>query len=229
MGTGAAGWAPQIDVLASGRRVVAPSLPGYDDEPGPFSLRAACDRVRREIDAAPAGSRIVLCGLSLGALVVLQTACRAPRPIAALVVAAGFARLPDDLRRQQREMAAQVRGIPTSAFRTEVIDALAETVPVQYRADATASLRRFTPAPMADLMDEVAGFDVRADVEALTVPTLVLYGGADAANRPLCEDLAERIPGAWLTVVPGAGHVANLDAPEAFNRAVTVFLEGCGL
>jgi 3-oxoadipate enol-lactonase len=63
----------------------------------------------------------------------------------------------------------------------------------------------------------------------LAVPTLVAYGEEDTLNRPLCEDLATKISHARLTSIPGAGHVANLDAPEEFNALLASFLDqqGC--
>lgn len=55
------------------------------------------------------------------------------------------------------------------------------------------------------------------------MPVLVLVGERDRANRRLSRALAEAL-GAELHVVPGAGHVANIDAPEAFNEALRSFL-----
>ena len=40
--------------------------------------------------------------------------------------------------------------------------------------------------------------------------------------------MAAKIPGAIKVVIPGAGHAANIDQPEAFNRAVIDYLESLG-
>jgi pimeloyl-ACP methyl ester carboxylesterase len=40
----------------------------------------------------------------------------------------------------------------------------------------------------------------------------------------VAEDLHRSIPGARLVLLPGAGHVVNVEAPEAFNEAVRGFL-----
>jgi len=40
------------------------------------------------------------------------------------------------------------------------------------------------------------------------------------------EVMADRIPGAERVVLEGAGHMANVDAPNEFNAAVNDFLEG---
>ena len=73
-------------------------------------------------------------------------------------------------------------------------------------------------------MREGARFDVRDEVRTLEMPTLVLCGEQDRVNRGLSRKLAELIPNARFELVPGAGHVANADNPEAFNRLLAAFL-----
>ena len=48
---------------------------------------------------------------------------------------------------------------------------------------------------------------------------------ADAITPPpLSERIQQMIPGAELEVIPGAGHMSNMERPELFNRAVARFL-----
>ena len=42
----------------------------------------------------------------------------------------------------------------------------------------------------------------------------------------MAKDLAASIPPATLVVLPDVGHACNVEAPEAFNRAVRTFLQG---
>lgn len=58
----------------------------------------------------------------------------------------------------------------------------------------------------------------------IKVPTLVLVGALDRNFIAPFEYMAGKIPGARKTVIPEAGHTANLDQPEAFNKAVGEFL-----
>ena len=60
-------------------------------------------------------------------------------------------------------------------------------------------------------------------LEEIEVPTLVLAGQEDGA-LPACRFIHEKIEGSQLVVIPGAGHLSNLDQPAAFNRAVLEFL-----
>jgi pimeloyl-ACP methyl ester carboxylesterase len=67
--------------------------------------------------------------------------------------------------------------------------------------------------------------DRGARIAALTAPTLVVTSDEDHLYpAALAEDMVRRIPGARLAIVRGAGHLSNLEQPEAFNAAVLPFL-----
>ena len=60
-------------------------------------------------------------------------------------------------------------------------------------------------------------------LEGIKAPTLVLAGQEDGA-LPACRFIHEKIKDSQLVVIPGAGHLSNLDQPEAFNHAVLEYL-----
>jgi 3-oxoadipate enol-lactonase len=67
--------------------------------------------------------------------------------------------------------------------------------------------------------------DQRERAAAIRVPTLVLCGDQDAITPPsLSEELAALIPGAKLSIIESASHIANLDKPAEFNAAIDGFL-----
>ena len=67
--------------------------------------------------------------------------------------------------------------------------------------------------------------DYRDVLAAIDVPVLVAYGEHDRiAPQALSEEIASGIAGAKLAIIPGAGHVANADAPQSFNELVHGFL-----
>jgi len=71
--------------------------------------------------------------------------------------------------------------------------------------------------------------DARPGLAAVGVPTLVLVGGEDTLTPPgAAEALAAGIRGAKLVVLPGAGHLSNLETPDAFTAAALEFLDGLG-
>lgn len=74
---------------------------------------------------------------------------------------------------------------------------------------------RFVDQP--DRLDALAGLDV---------PTSVIVGELDSTMFEDCVRLAKAIRGAELTVIPDAGHVPQLENPEAWEAAVMGFLDG---
>src|SRR5260221_7470471 len=73
------------------------------------------------------------------------------------------------------------------------------------------------------------GMAQRADstelLGGITCPTLVIVGEQDALIPPaVTQDYASRIPGAQFAVIPQAGHLSNLEQPEAFLQAIGGFL-----
>ena len=75
------------------------------------------------------------------------------------------------------------------------------------------------PEGYAGCCEALADWDPGDELAAIRAPTLVLAGSEDPATPPAQgEAIARRIPRARLCVLEGAGHLANLEEPEAFNR-----------
>jgi len=56
------------------------------------------------------------------------------------------------------------------------------------------------------------------------MPNLLIWGESDARSPlSVARQFEQRIPDAQLVVIPGAGHVSNLEQPEQFNEAVRQF------
>ena len=86
---------------------------------------------------------------------------------------------------------------------------MAKIDPAAYRIGAEAVW-------LADQPDRAARIDV---------PTLVLCGSEDKVIPPsLSDELTRLIPDARMQAIRRAGHIANLEKPEAFNRAVEAFI-----
>ena len=70
-----------------------------------------------------------------------------------------------------------------------------------------------------------ANYGRKLDLESIAVPTHVVVGDEDTLTPPaMSREIARRIPEARLTIIEGAGHLSNIEQPEAFNRAVLDFL-----
>jgi pimeloyl-ACP methyl ester carboxylesterase len=96
------------------------------------------------------------------------------------------------------------------------------------------------PAEFVPLLEEMAA-DVRPEslraallvmseaderdlLPHIAVPTLLIWGELDARSPlSVARQLEQAIPDTKLVVIPGAGHVSNLEQPELFNEAVRKF------
>jgi len=196
MGTGPEAWEPQVEAFAGSREVLTPAL-RLDRG---FTIEREAQRL---LDELPEGAHDV-CGLSLGALVALALALARPERVRRLVLCAGFAALPR---------------------RYRVLQAVLGTVVPALPAGARGELAALDRGTLRAVFREGRRFDVSAGLARLTLPVLVLVGERDRPNRALSVALAAALPAARLELVPGAGHVANTDAPEAFTAALRAFLD----
>jgi pimeloyl-ACP methyl ester carboxylesterase len=102
------------------------------------------------------------------------------------------------------------------------------------RAPVVARVRDLILAnPPRGITDALAGLATRADstptLREIRVPTLVVCGEEDVITPPSdAETLHAGIAGSTLELIPKTGHLANLEAPDAFNRALEAFLRRVG-
>jgi pimeloyl-ACP methyl ester carboxylesterase len=74
-------------------------------------------------------------------------------------------------------------------------------------------------------MARASAEDLRSALPRIGVPTLLIYGDDDVrAPMAVADDLHEEIRGSTLVRLRGAGHVCNVEAPDAFNAAIREFL-----
>jgi pimeloyl-ACP methyl ester carboxylesterase len=101
-----------------------------------------------------------------------------------------------------------------------------KTMPRQTVDDFRASMQAFHPLGFR-AMARASAEDVRDVLSHIDVPTLLMYGDRDVrAPLTVAEALHAAIPGSRLVVLPDAGHLCNIEAPNAFNAAVRDFLHG---
>jgi 3-oxoadipate enol-lactonase len=219
-------WAPQLAHFGNGRRAVAFDYPGYGESE--FAEEATRDDFAAAIIASMDSlgiERAHICGLSLGGVVAIAMHAAAPERCASLIIADSFAAHPDGQGIHDRSVAASqsmtmrelaearsgvlLGSTATTELRAEVVETMAAIDPAAYRVGAAAVW-------LADQRDRAREIDV---------PTLILVGDEDGITPPaLSEELANLIPGSRLERIARAGHLANAEQPEAFNRAVESFL-----
>ena len=228
IGTSLEMWSPQIAALSSEYRVIAADLRGHGQSPvphGPYSVADLAGDAEALLDELEI-ERAAICGLSLGAMVGLALAGKAPdrvgRLVAACVVAVPAAPM------AWLERASRVRAGGTEA----VSDLVVERWGYANRQPAIAELIRTmlaaTPAEgYAACCVAIAQMDLRPSLPLIGAPTLLLVGADDpAAPLDAATSIAGAMADAVVTVIEGAAHLANIEQPDAFTAAIAAHLGG---
>lgn len=216
-------WTPFLDRLAQTRRVVAPSLPGFPGGTGHDRLDALVDWIAATLDllegtGLPGGDLI---GASVGGTLAAEVAAVSPALVRRLVLIAPFGLY--DRQSPPLDLWAQKPGsLPAllcadgktySDFTAPPEDAVpAEWSIVMTRASEAAARLLW---PLADTRLERRLHRIRCD-------TTILWGAEDNVLSPrYAERFAAGIAGKTrVTIIRGAGHLADLDAPAEIAAAV---------
>lgn len=219
-------WQPQLDHFGTTRRAIAADYPGYGESA--FQPEAGHDDYAHAMVAlldALGIERAHVCGLSLGGVVAIAMASLFPHRCAGLVIADSFAVHPEGQAICDRSLAA-AQEIGMRALAEARVDALiAPGAPEGLRGEVIETMAAIDVPAYALGARAVWLADQRGRVEAIAQPTLVVCGTHDGITPPLLSiRLAETIRGARLSMIEGAGHLANAERPAFFNRVVDEFL-----
>ena len=195
----------------------------------PYSIPQMADDAAAVLDAAAVDAAHVI-GASMGGVIAQELALRHPNRVSSLVLACTACGGPDAVPAEPEILAALAR---RAAMTPE--EGIRALVPFTYHPatprdrveeDLEIRLRHYPSAKgyLAQLQ-AVLGYETYARLGAIRVPTLVLHGEDDrlvpASNG---RNLARRITGARLVLVPSASHILFSDQPEVVNRAILEFL-----
>jgi pimeloyl-ACP methyl ester carboxylesterase len=104
-----------------------------------------------------------------------------------------------------------------------------EGVSEDVRVELGSIMSDFHPVGFRVMSRSSAEMDTRELLPTIHVPTLVLWGAADRRSpMAVAEQLRTAIPSSELAIIPAAGHVSNMEQPEAFNAHVRRFCLGRG-
>ncbi|HEV8564643.1 MAG TPA: alpha/beta fold hydrolase [Actinomycetota bacterium] len=227
-------WEPQLAAFdASGVPVVAPHLPGFGGtalDGDVMTMEAAAGRCLSELDAAGV-DRAVVCGLSMGGYVAFELWREARDRFVGLVLANTKAEA------DSPEAVTKRNELAERLLREGNV--LVDNPPPLLAAGASEDLWERVRGMIADqpaasiaaaALGMAARTDSSGDLPGIDVPTLVITSDADALiPADVTAPMAERIPGAELAKIAGAGHLTNLEASEEFDRLLEAHLRRSGL
>jgi len=147
-----------------------------------------------------------------------------------LVLAGAYAgwsgSLPPEAVEERLRLSLQLSDLPPDEFARRVIPSLFPDSTPRVTVDGFAAIMsELHPAGFRALARSLAEADLRDVLPRIDVPTLLLYGDRDVrAPLNVAEDLHVAIPASKLVVIPGVGHMSNVQAGERFDAEVRGFL-----
>jgi pimeloyl-ACP methyl ester carboxylesterase len=101
-----------------------------------------------------------------------------------------------------------------------------DTAGEDIRRELGTIMADFHPTGFRLMATALARADIREVLATINIPTLLIWGDADKRSPvSVGQAMRDAIPGAWLEVITGAGHLTNLERPNEFNAIVRTF---CG-
>jgi 3-oxoadipate enol-lactonase len=233
IGGAARAWRGQFDAFSDRYRTIAWDMPGYGGSAplAAVSIAALADALQDFLRAVGA-TKPILVGHSIGGMIVQQWLAKNPDVAAAVVLAQtspAFGKPDGDWQKAfiDARLGPLDRGETLVSLAPSLVQELVgdnpDTGGIDLARDCMASV---PPATYRATMLALMGFDLRAALKSIAVPTLVLSGSKDNnAPAPMMAKMAGYIPSATYLELEGVGHLANLERPGAFNTALDGFLK----
>ncbi|MEC4672664.1 MAG: alpha/beta fold hydrolase, partial [Nitrospirota bacterium] len=226
-------WTPQVEALQSYYRVITIDLRGHGKSDAPmwrYSLEQFADDVIGLLQHLSI-TQATFVGLSMGGYILFAVYGKYAKYVQALVFADTRAQGDTPEGKAARFSMAQIaykRGV--TAIADLMLSKLLSPAALSTKADLINQLRAMiTGNQVSGIIGDLMAMEERSDstdlLQKITCPTLVLAGEDDVASPPAeVRFIADHITGAEFACIPQAGHMSNMENPEAFNAALGRFL-----
>jgi 3-oxoadipate enol-lactonase len=224
-------WDGEIERYKSRFRVLAYDTRGHGQSAapkGPYTLEMLAEDLHALLKHLKV-AKAHFVGLSMGGMIGQTFALQYPGIFQSLTLADTTSRYPAEAQAmwQDRVRIAESKGMEplvqptlerwfTEGFRKSSPEAV----------ERVGALIRATPVPgYVGCCAAIPRIDVTARLKEIKCPALVICGAEDPATPPaMAREIQQNLPGAKLALIPQAAHLANIEQPEAFNRALGDFL-----
>lgn len=228
-------WDLQVAEFSKEYQVIVYDLRGHghsESPDHPYSIELFVDDLHYLLRYLGLQKTAVL-GLSLGGRILLRFALKYPGETRALILADAQSDTPPESVKRLQNLAeiAREEGIEEAAetiFSWPLLQTLAKRRPERFQKEK-ARLAKASPIGLARSCLAIANMRPLTDqLSSIQVPTLALAGEEDEPYLPYLDLYAQRIPNCRKETIPLAGHLSNLENPQAFNEVVLSFLSGLG-
>ena len=227
-------WAPQLAAPPPGWRLLAPDLRGFGTQGAGDAPAESIDTYARDVAAMLDARRIDragVCGVSMGGYVALAMLRLMPARIVALVLAS--TRMDADSAETRDK-----RRVMLDLIAQEGSRGVAGEMPVKLLGETTQRERPEVAARLRGTIEEASSDGIAAAVRAMMTrpdatreaaawrsPALIVSGSEDTLTPPPLQAAIHAVmPGSAYSVIAGAGHLASLERPAAFNAELLRFL-----
>jgi pimeloyl-ACP methyl ester carboxylesterase len=227
-------WDGQVEALEDGYRIITPDLRGYGGSDAPddiesYTLELYADDLAALL-AELGVDKVVYVGLSMGGYLAFPFLRKHGDKVEALVLADARAEAdpPEGVEKRSAQQ-AQIRADGIGGLMEVLPKALLSQTTWDQKPDVIERAKALMQHPDNGWLGSLQAMKTRPDstdqLTSIDVPTLVIVGEEDGITPPdAARKMHELIGGSQLVVIPEAGHLSNLEAPEAFNGALAGFL-----
>ena len=227
-------WRPQLERVPEGWRFIAPDMRGFGPDavaqPDHPTLDCMAGDVSRLLDTLGIDSAVIG-GLSMGGYITLALFRAAPERFSSMILADTKAQpdTPEGLD-ARRQMIALAREHGARAVADSMLPKLLGPSAVKRRPSLATDVRTMiegasVPGIVGAIEAMMGRPDSRPDLTHISCPTLVIVGEEDVLT-PVSDaaEMQNQIVRSRLVILPEAGHVSNLEAPDGFALAMSDFL-----
>lgn len=219
-------WEGQISSLSKKYRVITWDMRGHGQSDSPRDLSRyteahTVDDMAAILDECEI-DKAVIAGLSLGGYMSLAFNLRYPERVLALMLFDTGPGFKNDNARESWNNTARKRA---KILEAEGLDSLGKSDEVRISSHRSAAGLANAARGMLTQVDD----RIIKSLPNINAPTLVLAGENDKPFLAATDYMIFKIPDARKEIIPDAGHAANINQPELFNRAVLNFLTGIGM
>jgi len=215
-----------MPLLPDNLRVIAVDARGHGESDRPASGYSMDDFARDTIELMDALGieRATIVGHSMGSFIARRVAVLAPERVSGLVLAGAGIRGDNDAVKSLREPVEALTDPIDEAFVREFqVSTIARPVPPEFLEKVIGESRKLPPAAWKGIFSGL--MEYKGGEDGIKAPTLVLGGEKDAIFSVAEQRaIAQAIPGATATIVPGIGHSIHWEDPERFVSEVTAFI-----
>ena len=236
-------WEPQVNHFADEYRVVTLDVRGHGStgatDADQYSIELFTDDLEALLSRLE-GDQPILCGLSLGSMVVQEFLDRHPNSASAAILGGAVRSMPPvDLPTAMKSLWSPLPALTTSlslsgstgTFQSMLQSIQATTgkrwlsVDSDVRAEAIDGVGDISATEYRKIFDALYQYDP-PELTGVETPTLVVHGDQEASLvKRQGSQIAAEVADGTRVELSDSGHLVNLDRPHAFNRVTANFLE----